>query len=339
MVVVADIDRGGAFASLFGSLALLEPRDQRLVAGFVVNRFRGDPRLLEPGLAQLERLTGRPTLGVVPWLDAAAVDAEDSLSLAPAPPSRPPTGRDVLTVAAVRLPRTSNATDLDALAAEPGVEVRWTANRAEVAAADLAVLPGTRATVDDLAWLHERGLAGAVRDRARAGRPVLGICGGYQMLARTITDDVESRSGTVHGLALLPVDVTFRAAKTLGRPAGEAYGEPVTTAYAIHHGVGDVHPGGEAFLGGSRVGAVWGTPWHGALESDAFRRAFLREVAGLAGRDFTPEPDTAFAALREQYLDALGDLVEHHLDSAALHALIDHGPPPGLPFVPPGAPA
>ena len=167
VVVVADIDRGGAFASLFGSLALLEPRDQRLVAGFVVNRFRGDPRLLEPGLAQLERLTGRPTLGVVPWLDAAAVDAEDSLSLAPAPPSRPPTGRDVLTVAAVRLPRTSNATDLDALAAEPGVEVRWTANRAEVAAADLAVLPGTRATVDDLAWLHERGLAGAVRDRAR----------------------------------------------------------------------------------------------------------------------------------------------------------------------------
>ena len=132
VVVVADIDRGGAFASLFGSLALLEPRDQRLVAGFVVNRFRGDPRLLEPGLAQLERLTGRPTLGVVPWLDAAAVDAEDSLSLAPAPPSRPPTGRDVLTVAAVRLPRTSNATDLDALAAEPGVEVRWTANRAEV---------------------------------------------------------------------------------------------------------------------------------------------------------------------------------------------------------------
>jgi adenosylcobyric acid synthase len=339
VVVVADIDRGGVFASLFGSLALLAPGDQRLVAGFVVNKFRGDRRLLEPGLAQLERLTGRPTLGVLPWLEAAAVDAEDSLSLVPAPPARPPVGRDVLTVAAVRLPRTSNATDLDALAAEPGVVVRWTASPAEVAAADLAVLPGTRATVDDLGWLHARGLAGAVRGRARAGRPVLGICGGYQMLGRTITDDVESRSGTVAGLGLLPVDVTFRPEKTLGRPAGEEYGEPVTTAYAIHHGVGDVSAGAEAFLGGCRAGPVWGTPWHGALESDGFRRAFLREVAALARRDFTPAPGTAFASLREQYLDALGDLVEQHLDTAALRALVDHGPPPGLPFVPPGAPA
>jgi adenosylcobyric acid synthase len=333
VVVVADIDRGGVLASLAGSLALLAPADQRLVAGFVINKFRGDERLLEPGLVELRRLTARPTLGVVPWLELPAVDAEDSLSLVAVPVPLPPAGRDVLGVAAVRLPRTSNATDVDALASEPGVEVRWTASPAEVAAADLVVLPGTRATVDDLAWLHARGLADAVRARAAAARPVLGVCGGYQMLARTITDDVESRSGTVAGLGLLPVDVRFRAEKVLGRPAGEAYGEPVTTAYEIHHGVAVVDDGAQPFVGGCRVGAVWGTTWHGALESDGFRRAFLREVAAVAGRDFTPAPDAAYADVRERYLDALGDLVEQHLDTGALRALIDHGPPAGLPVV------
>jgi adenosylcobyric acid synthase len=338
VVVVADIDRGGVFASLFGSLALLSPSDQRLVAGFVVNKFRGDVRLLEPGLHQLRGLTGRPTLGVVPWLGTAAVDAEDSLSLVPAPAALPPVGREVLRVAVVRLPRTSNATDVDALAAEPGVEVRWTTSPAEAAAADLLVLPGTRATVDDLAWLHERGLAGAVRGRAAQGRPVLGICGGYQMLAGTITDDVESRRGAVTGLGLLPAEVTFRTGKVLGRPVGTAYGEPVTTAYEIHHGVVAVH-GGQPFLDGCRDGAVWGTTWHGALESDGFRRAFLHEVAAVAGRDFTPAPDTRYADVRERYLDALGDLVERHLDTAALRALVDDGPPRGLPFVPPGPPS
>ncbi len=339
VVVVADIDRGGVFASLFGSLALLTPEDQRLVAGFVVNKFRGDPRLLAPGLAQLHGLTGRPVLGVVPWLEQAAVDAEDSLSLVPAPAPLPPVGAEVLRVAVVRLPRTSNATDVDALAAEPGVEVRWTASPVEVAAADLAVLPGTRATVEDLRWLHERGLAAAVRDRAGRGRPVLGICGGYQMLTRTITDEVESRRGSVAGLGLLPAEVRFRAAKVLGRPVGEAYGEAVTTAYEIHHGVAVPDAGCEAFLDGCRLGAVWGTTWHGAFESDGFRRAFLRDVAAVAGRDFTPAPDTAYAAVRERYLDALGDLVEHHLDTAALRRLVDEGSPAGLPFVRPGAPA
>ena len=337
VVVVADIDRGGVFASLFGSLALLSAEDQRLVAGFVVNKFRGDPRLLAPGLDQLRGLTGRPVLGVVPWLEQAAVDAEDSLSLVAAPAPLPPVGEEVLRVAVVRLPRTSNATDVDALATEPGVEVAWTTSPAEVAAADLLVVPGTRATVDDLAWLHERGLAPAVLDRAERGRPVLGICGGYQMLARSITDDVESRRGAVAGLGLLPADVVFGPEKVLRRPAGSAWGEPVTTAYEIHHGVARVY-GGEPFLDGCRDGAVWGTTWHGALESDGFRRAFLREVAAVAGCAFTPASDTSYAAVRERYLDALGDLVEHHLDTAALRALIDAGPPPGLPFVPPGAP-
>ncbi len=339
-VVVGDIDRGGLLAALFGTVALLSARDQSLVAGFVVNKFRGDRGLLQPGLDMLARLTGRPTLGVLPWREGLALDAEDSLGLGtPMPAAGPPHGTDVLRVAAVRLPRTSNSTDVEALAVEPGVLVRWTSSPTEAAEADLLVLPGSRATVHDLAWLHERGLADVVRRRAAAGRPVLGVCGGYQMLARSIEDRVESGRGHVAGLGLLPVDVRFEAAKTVRRPTGTAYGEPVTTAYEIHHGTAVADRGAEPFLDGCRSGAVWGTTWHGALESDGFRRAFLRDVAAHAGRDFRPAPDTRLADVRAAHLDALGDLDEDHLDTAHLERLIVHGPPAGLPFVAPGAPA
>jgi adenosylcobyric acid synthase len=242
----------------------------------------------------------------------------------------------VLRVVVVRLPRISNFTDVDALAAEPGVSVRFATSPGELDDADLVVLPGSRATVADLGWLHDRGLAAEIVRRARDGRPVLGICGGYQMLAREILDDVESCAGAVDGLALLPVRVEFAPDKTLRRPTGTAYGEPVR-AYEIHHGIAAVE-GGEPFLDGCREGAVWGTTWHGALENDAFRRAFLADVARTAGRAFTPVPGTEFAALREAQLDALGDLIEHHLDTAALWRLIESGAPPGLPVVPPGGP-
>ncbi len=333
VIVVGDIDRGGVFAALYGTVGLLEPADQRLVAGFVINKFRGAPELLAPGLAQITALTGRAVYGVLPWLDGLVLDVEDSLALdgrrAPAVE-----GAGTLRVAVVRLPRISNFTDLDALAAEPGVSVSFATTPGGIAEADLVVLPGSRATVADLSWLHERGLAAELTRRARDGRPVLGICGGYQMLAREILDDVESCAGAVRGLGLLPARVEFAPEKTLRRPTGEAYGEPVS-AYEIHHGI-VAADGGEPFLDGCRDGAVWGTTWHGALENDGFRRAFLADVARTAGRDFTPAPDTDFAALREAQLDALGDLVEDHLDTEALARLIESGAPPGLPFVPPG---
>lgn len=336
VVVVGDIDRGGLFPALYGTVALMPPADQALVAGFLVNKFRGDTRLLAPGLDTLQQLTGRPTLGVLPWLPGLWLDVEDSLDLdGDRGPALPPVGEDVLRVSVVRLPRLSNFTDLDALAAEPGVLVRYATNPAELADADLVVLPGTRSTVSDLAWLRERGLDAALARRAAEGRPVLGICGGHQMLARTITDDVESRSGTVAGLGLLPTDVVFAREKTLGRPAGSWRGHPVT-AYEIHHGVVTADAG-EPFLDGVRVGAVSGTTWHGALENDDFRRAFLAEVATTTGRRFTAAADTDFAAVREARLDALGDLVESHADTDALWRLIEGGAPAGLPMLPPGA--
>jgi adenosylcobyric acid synthase len=337
VVVVGDIDRGGVFPALYGTVALMPPADQRLVAGFLVNKFRGDVRLLRPGLETLTGLTGRPTLGVLPWLPGMDLDVEDSLGLGTARPvAGAPHGEDVLRVAAVRLPRLSNSTDLDALAAEPGVLVRYATTPGELADADLVVLPGTRSTVADLRWLRETGLADAVARRAAEGRPVLGVCGGHQMLARTITDDVESRAGTVPGLGLLPTDVRFAREKTLARPVGTAFGQPVR-AYEIHHGVVTVDDDAEPFLDGARRGSVWGTTWHGALENDGFRRAFLAEVARVAGRRFVAAQDTEFAAVRERRLDALGDLVAEHADTGALWRLVEDGAPAGLPLLPPGA--
>ena len=216
----------------------MPPADQALVAGFVVNKFRGDPALLAPGLSQLTSLTGRPVLGVLPWLSGVQVDVEDSLGLdVDRGPGSSPVGEDVLRVAVVRLPRISNFTDIDALAAEPGVVVRMVTSPAELADADLVVLPGTRTTVSDLAWLRSRGLDVALARRVAAGLPVLGVCGGYQMLGGSIDDDVESGAGQVPGLGLLPVSTIFAASKVLARPSGVALdgGSPVA-AYEIHHG-------------------------------------------------------------------------------------------------------
>jgi adenosylcobyric acid synthase len=335
VIVVADIDRGGALAALYGTLALLSRDDQALVAGFVVNKFRGDIRLLQPGLDRLRDLTGRPVFGVLPWTAGLWLDAEDSLSLGAGPVKGAGEAGGVLRVAVVRLPRISNFTDTDPLAAEPGVALRFVTSPAEIADADLVILPGSRATVADLAWLRERGLAGAVAQRAARGGPVLGICGGYQMLAGQIRDDVESGAGLVHGLGLLPATVAFGTAKVLRLRRETSGGEPVT-GYEIHHGVVTAE-GGEPFPGGCCAGAVLGTTWHGIFESDGFRGALLRRVAAAAGRPFEPGGVT-FASLRERKLDTLADLIDAHMDTAALQDLIDHGAPTDLPFIPPGAP-
>ena len=357
VVVVGDIDRGGVFAAFHGTVALLEAADQALVSGFVVNKFRGDPALLTPGLEQIRGFTGRPVFGVVPWLPGLRLDAEDALPIEAYAAGRDggrggeggegggASGRGRLRVAVVRFPRVSNFTDVDALAIEPGVDVEFTASAAAVSSADLVVLPGTKSTVADLDWLRERGLVPALAARAAEGRPSLGICGGYQMLGSVIEDDYESRRGTVPGLALLPVRTRFVPDKTLLRPTGVALGRPVT-GYEIHNGQVEVL-GGEPLmvaaddsarpLDGCRVGAVWGTLWHGSLESDDFRRAFLTEVARACGSAFVPHSETSFAAERERQLDRLGDAVEEHLDTDALWRLIEEGPTPGLPMLPPGA--
>lgn len=323
VVVVGDIDRGGILAALYGTWAIVGDADRARLQGYLINKFRGDVGVLEPGLAELTRRTGLVSLGVLPWLEDVWLDGEDTLRVdrwADARASGPSVAQPPLTVAVVRFPRVSNATDVDALAAEPGVEVTVTTSPMAVATADLVVLPGSRATVSDLAWLRERGLAEAITRRAAADRPVLGICGGYQMLCDEIADDIESGAGMVPGLGLLPGRVQFRAEKVLALPRGMWRTHPVQ-GYEIHHGTVTA-TGGEPFLDGVRQGPVWGTLWHGALENDAFRRAWLTEIATASGSPWRPDPAApGFAARREAMLDRLGVAVAEHVDLDRLCAL------------------
>jgi len=351
VVVVGDIDRGGVLAAMYGTLALLDEADKAHIRGWIVNKFRGDLSLLEPGLRMLEERTARPVLGTLPFLYDVWLDGEDALAISGwsggssevtgaagaagaedrrthAASSAVSAVGATLSVAVVRFPRVSNATDVDALAAEPGVDVRVTADPDVVARADLVVLPGSRATSADLEWMRSRGLDSAVIARAAAGRPVLGICGGYQMLAERIEDPdgVESRSAqTVAGLGLLPIRVRFDVDKHLGRPVGQ-WRDNSVTAYEIHHGVASrTLDGGDAepFLDGWRAGSVWGMTWHGALENDGFRRAFLTEVASQAGVRWRADPSAqGFGAMRESMLDRLADAIEDNLDTSALAALV-----------------
>ena len=325
VLVVGDIDRGGVFASMFGTLALLDADDQRLISGFVVNKFRGDRSLLEPGLEMLRGVTGRPVLGVVPWLPDLWLDSEDALDI----DGRRASGGGALTIAVVRFPRISNFTDVDALAVEPTTTVFFTADPADVLAADLVVLPGSRATVADLEWLRSAGLAAAVTQRAGRGGAIFGICGGYQMLGGAIDDPDGVEGGSATGLDLLPVTTRFQATKTLARPG--------PTAYEIHHGVMTVTGPADEFAGGCRRASIFGTAWHGLLDDDRTRHAFLTEIAAAVGKP-APDGTTSFRELREARLDRLADAIDEHLDTAAIEAVVDKGVPAGLPIVPPGAP-
>jgi adenosylcobyric acid synthase len=292
VVLVADIDRGGVFASLIGTLACLDDDDRSLIRGFVINKFRGDIAVLKPGLEELTERTGLPVFGVLPYDDALRLDAEDSLSTNWSPIPKPPVGPDPLRIAVVRLPRASNLTDLEPLAAEPGVIVGFADVPEQIRDCDLVIIPGTRATVADLAWMRERGFASVLRERSIAGAPILGICGGYQMLGTTVEDDFESGAGVVPGLGLLPVRTTFHESKNLSSRG---------SAYQIHHG---------------RVtseecvrGAVAGTTWHGIFDSDAYRREFLCQVAAVTGRSFVPSV-MSWHEHREAQLERLADTAQ-----------------------------
>ncbi len=348
-LIVGDIERGGVFAALYGSVALLPDELRRCVRGFVINRFRGDPALLGDGCADLERRCGVPTLGVVPMVHGLDLDAEDSLALdrwdtdgAGAVDAAVDGGLDV---AVVRFPRVSNFGDLDPLRLEPGVSVRWVRTPAALGRPHLIVLPGSKATRDDLAWLRASGLAAAIE---RSGAPVVGICAGLQMLGRRIDDPggVEGTPGAIDGLGRLDVTTTFAPDKVLDRPHGAAItGGPGPGAgtgaraagYRIHHGVVR-GAGAEPWLvadDGTVLGwaaeRTLGTTLHGLFDEDDLRTAILAWAADAAGLPRSTatsgRPGVRFAAARQARLDRIADALEAHLDIARLMAIIAESVP------------
>jgi adenosylcobyric acid synthase len=356
-LLVGDIDRGGVFASLLGTLELLDPVDRALVRGFAINKFRGDPAILAPGLDFLVERTGVPMLGVLPFLRDLDLPEEDSLALDEVVDRRYGSEglETALDVAVIRLPHIANFDEFAPLAAEPAVRLRYVERADDLGEPDLAIIPGTKTTVADLSWLRSSGIADRLAALHAAAVPIVGICGGYQMLGFAIHDPHgnESAQPMVQGLGLLPVKTTFATSKRTVRVEGEllanhgpfagARGSRVV-AYEIHMGEAVAYDSLHPLVAieresGKRVqkldgmvsadGLVTGTYLHGLLENDAARHSLIdsvlawrqsrsRDSANRAGRVALTRHRVA--ADREAQLDRLAATVRASLDLRPLLA-------------------
>ena len=326
VLLVGDIDRGGVFAQLYGTVALLEADERARICGLIINKFRGDVEILRPGLAMLEDKTHLPVLGVVPYT-RADIEDEDSLS------ERLQSSKAVkpLDLAVVRLPHISNFTDFMPLEQHPLLGVRYVQNVRELGSPDLIILPGTKNTVADLLWLRQCGLEAAVQKLAKRGTPILGVCGGYQMLGRTLDDTLGSESGqpqTLRGLALLPTDTVFTAEKHRAQVTATAaapFAGASLTGYEIHTGRTAVQ--GTPFCTqadgtpeGCVQGTVFGTYLHGLFDSGELTEklaAYLCRQKGLCPEAAAP---ISMERYRAQQFDLLADSVRAALDLPAVYA-------------------
>lgn len=351
-LLIGDIDRGGVFASLVGHMELFTPQERRLIAAFVINKFRGEAAQLDSGIEFLRERTGVPTLGVVPMLSGWRGDEEDSLGIEDRRRWEKPGAP--LQIAVVRLPFISNFTDVDALAGEPDVGLRFVSAPAELEGAAAIVLPGTKSTIADLAWLRQTGLAEALVRRASTGTAIVGICGGYQMLGRRIDDPdrVESDAGSVAGLGLLDIETTFAGEKRTRRVEGELLPMPEAAAQAgageSGAGAGVLGPPGTPLRGyeirlgsttlgrgaapllrlrgaggrghddGAAAGAVCGTYVHGLFDAPELRGAFLNRLRAQAGLP----PSAGTASSPDDDIERLADHVEAHLDAGLLERIV-----------------
>lgn len=324
VLLVGDIDRGGVFAQLYGTVALLEPEETARIKGLVINKFRGDPEILRPGLAMLEEKTGIPVVGVVPYL---RVDVDDEDSLAPCLARTE--AKKPIDIAVIRLPRISNFTDFTPLDAHPAMGVRYVDRVQGLGWPDLVILPGTKSTMADLLWMRGNGLETAVRKLASGGTPVLGICGGYQMLGSQLCDPegVES-GGEQKGMGLLPVKTVFQPQKTRTRVTGTILAGPMegahTDGYEIHNG--QTYTDGPAFcrldngaLDGCVKDNVCGTYLHGLFDTgepvDRLARWLCRRK-GIPAAEAEPVP---YRVYREQQYDLLSQGVRQALDMDAVY--------------------
>ncbi len=336
VLLCGDIDRGGVFASLYGTVMLLPPDEQARIKGLIINKFRGDADILRPGLGPIEALTGKPFLGIIPMLDVD-IDDEDSLSARLSHGSRPA----LLDIAVVRLPRLSNFTDFNPLERMENVEVRYVRDPRELRRPDLVILPGTKNTLGDLRWLRESGMEAAILKHAGAGRAVLGICGGYQMLGEEISDpDGVEGGGTMRGLGLLPQRTVFLGEKRRTQVSGIFTGGTgifgtlrgaAFEGYEIHMGVTSsehenilalTDQNGRRSTDGLARGNVWGCYVHGIFDKGETAAAFVNCLLTAKGL----EPDAEgmdWASYEEAQFDKLADGVRAALDMGRLYRILN----------------
>ena len=326
VLLAGDIDRGGVFAQLYGTVELLEPDERARICGLIINKFRGDVEILRPGLAMLEEKTRLPVVGVVPYLK---VDIEDEDSLSERLQQK--NAVKPLDVAIVRLPHISNFTDFMPLEQHPLLGVRYVQAARELGMPDLIILPGTKNTVNDLLWLRQCGLETAMQKLARRGTPVLGVCGGYQMLGGMLDDSAGTESGrpqTLRGLELLPTRTVFTLEKRRAQvtaTAAATFAGAALTGYEIHTGRTTVEGAPFCTLAdgtpdGCVQGSVFGTYLHGLFDSGEL----TEKLAALLCRRKGLAPETAapltMQAYREQQFDLLADGVRRALDMSAIYA-------------------
>jgi adenosylcobyric acid synthase len=342
-VLVADIDRGGVFAATIGSFRLLTRTERRLLQGFIINRFRGDPELFREGVEIIERRTARPVLGVVPFFPDLALPEEDSVPLDRAGRVSDAGASERLAVGVLRLPHISNYTDFLPLEQDSRVALRYLDHRDNLAGLQLVILPGTKNTISDLIYLKETGLAGQIQDHARQGGRVLGICGGYQILGEEVRDPqgMEGEPRTEEGLGLLRVITTLEGEKTTTQVRAKVLGLPgreqEVTGYEIHLGATEVRGAGEpALMLASRNGQpeavpdgwvspdglITGTYVHGLFDADGFRQAFVSALLGSRPESPGDPPVWSYQAFQEAQLDRLAENLRRHLDLARLWELI-----------------
>ena len=329
-VIVADIERGGVFAHIVGTLELMDPEERQLVKGIVINKFRGQQSILQPGIDWLQERTGVPVLGVIPWLDQA-FPSEDSLSLLE--PRSPKLKSDV-TIAVLRLPRISNFTDFDPLEAEASVSVRYVGLGESLGYPDAVVIPGSKTTIADLIALQKTGMSDAIRNYAAAGGTVLGICGGFQMLGNMLADPegIEGHEGRFKGLGLLPMRTVITRQK-IARQRNVTSNFPFeglpVAGYEIHQGRTQLfkpEPNDpeairfKTLFDDPSLGVVddtqsiWGTYLHGIFDNGPWRRAWLNRLRQQRGLQALPTGISNYREQREATLDTLADAVQGHLN-------------------------
>lgn len=336
VLLVGDIDRGGVFAQLYGTVALLEPDEQAMIKATVINKFRGDVTLLDSGLKMLEDLTKKPVAGVVPMMNVD-IDDEDSLSQRLYRSEE----QALLDIAVIHLPKISNFTDFAVLEATAGVGVRYVRQIKELGHPDLIVLPGTKNTISDLVWLRQSGLEAAIKKQVSGGVPLIGICGGYQMLGQSISDpDNTEGGGTIAGMGLLPMDTIFAEQKHRTRVSGKVHA--VTgifsdlsgadlEGYEIHMGTSTITEDGKSLCSldngledGCFRGNVYGSYLHGFFDSESCRKAILGALAREKGVSLE-QPDFDYKAYKEAQYDKLADGVRKSLDMKLIYRILEEG--------------